>query len=454
MQRVSFVFVAILVAVVTLFSDASGVASQVPAGLSVRLTSDGINSDNYPELRLSISVSDAAGRGPSDLKPADVSAPGAEIISVTESENDQMGTAYVIAIDASPSMAAEHSPGVTRLDLARTFARTYLTKLAPTDRVTVVALGGPAATNVVSGWVEPGNSLMDAGITGIQMSSDVNMGEALVGLTKLAAARPAQTDRAAIFLITDVDAVGKTVGPPIASISAQLGTPLFVASIRDDDALRDLELKTLFTSAAALTDGAFIGTKGHFESAIVQSRRTWDVVVSDGTRPDSQQNDLNLTVSTGGQSGTLTHHYRSGTLLQVTPLNVDGLDADAVITGDADLVASLVGPERWASTRVELFRDCDPEACRNVLGQAENSPLRYQLAASPLSQGGHDLVFRVSATDAEGRVFVDHLVIPFSREGTSYNIPFMVAMLGIAAAAIALTVVGARRKARPRRVGA
>lgn len=449
--RVAAAGLSILFAALVASGTASGQGVRDATLLTTRLTSDGIDSSQYPDLRFTVAVTDAAGRAPDDLKPANFSAPGAEIVSVTASVDDRLPAAYVIAVDASPSMAKEVAPGVTRLDLARSLARAFVANLSPVDRVRIIELAGPfsEAKDTVVGWVprgEPAVPQIEEGITSIALQNTFSAGETIAGLSLVAATRPAEFERATILIITDVDSSAKTGGLAPTQIVDQLGAPVFVAAIREPDATADLELKTLFTSAASLTGGAFIGPSGDVASAIKASRRTWEVVVSDGTRPNGEQNDLVVTVKSGERTGQLKHHYRSGTLLDVTPLNINGIAAGDVVTSDTAIEASLVGGERWRESKIELYRDCSPDSCKNASERATNAPLKHKLVVAPLDQGDHTLVFKVSAKDASGNEFFDSMEMEFGREGTSLNLSFVVVVVGLAAVAILLTSLAARRK--------
>lgn len=419
------------------------------------VVSDGIDTANYPELRLEIAVSDANGRAPSELMPANIAVPNADIVAVTPKTNGDVPAAYLFAIDASASMFNQRADGAAYVDVAASVIRTLvMEQLRPKDFVRIVVLGGPTtdAAGDESGWVpraekeNPTTQIVEA-LTAIDRIAEprppLDVQAALVGLAGLAKARPPDVHRAAIILLTDVDTSSKITNLATVAMPESLGAPLFIAALREPVAGVDDQLRTLFTDAAVLTGGAFIGPNGNVFAAIESSRRTWEVVVRDPGWPDGLQHDLTLTVSASGKQGSVTHHYRSGDVFDVTPLTVAGIEAGERVAADRDIVFGLP-PGHWAATRLELFRNCTPARCKDRLAVAEDGPLRWRLNANDIDQGRHTLVVRLTARDEQGNEFSGHDTLDFVRSGSTFNLNYVFLLGGIAVVAVVTTAIAAR----------
>jgi hypothetical protein len=169
------------------------------------------------------------------------------------------------------------------------------------------------------------------------------------------------------------------------------------------------------------------------------------VKFSSDALPDGKQHAVTFAIKTADQSsGSVTDAYVSAKLTKVTPVKVDGLRNGDAIDADRNVVVTLGGQKTWASTKLELFNDCAAGTCAAV-ATSTNGHAEWRIAASPLSQGDHQLAIRVTASDGQ-REFSDTQVVHYARAGTSFNLGAISLFLGAGGIAIAATAIIIRRR--------
>ena len=174
------------------------------------------------------------------------------------------------------------------------------------------------------------------------------------------------------------------------------------------------------------------------------TQRTWRVRFAADGLPDGQDHDLTITVRDSAQrSGQARQPYRAGTLDRVSPIIFRNIEDGERLTADRDIKIEIQGGHAWQSSRLELFRECEPARCTPV-ASASDGPLDWRIAVGNMDQGTHNLTARLTVSDGT-REFTSLQTIGFERTGTTWNWPVLVLVAGLAAIGIAVTVIQMRR---------
>lgn len=412
-----------------------------------------VDDSAYPEVRAEVSVVNRATGAPEQLLTAqdfsvkDVeTGADAQNVRVTPgtSPAHPAATTYVLLIDTS-SGAAPH------LNQVRDSVLAFYNRLGSNDTVHIVYFNAGAQEQTSSGRANDPNIVK--ALEQLATSKEpANLDSALRFAANLAAGVSTETSRRAVVLFTAIDD-GRAVPALTPAEVTALHVPFYVfgfgaAANTPSQALRSfLESDLVKPTVGAYEPGDTDGDAGR-DAVLDLTQRVYTVQFRTEVLPDGASHPFSVSVTNHQQStsGEGNGIYKSGTLESVSPITIAGLDESDDLTDDRDIKVSL-GGKAWPSYTLQLFRDCDPARCpEGPVATSTDRALEYRVAVGPLDQGDH--TYAVIATARDGAREFTSAVTPrtITRSGTTYNFPALVLFGGVALAAVAVTVIAARRR--------
>ena len=414
---------------------------------------DSVAADDYPALTMRVSAVDSAtGRPIGQVQAAGIAvrdaAGPAAVQSVEPAVDQNTPVAFAVLLDTGGAMAPH-------IDRARAVLRELLAGLGPNDVVRIVKFN-EGADEQGTNWVRRDDPNLAAQIDGWQATGQLSLVvPALQHAAAVVGQAPEGYERHATVALLSVDGDRGEPGLNLETI-ATIPAVTFVFGFGTPP--RDFEgLPFFLEDLAVQRNGAYWPVDaarytGNGPALVREAMHSvWEVTFRADGIPDGSSQQFTMELRDALQrSGTYTGVYASGTLLDVSPLTIEGLREDESVGSDREVTVALGGAKRWDSWRIELFRDCLPDTCAPVAGK-EDGVLDWRLIAGPLEQGRHDIYIRVFARTGD-QEFVDTHVIRFERAGTGWNLWTPIAILGAAVAAT-VPVVALARGAKHRRIG-
>ncbi|MCC6265927.1 MAG: hypothetical protein IT300_00045 [Dehalococcoidia bacterium] len=403
----------------------------------------------YPTLQAALSVVDAtSGRPVAALHPASLvvtdDAGRLELVDLSPTVSDRTPVAFSILLDTGGAMA----PHVAR---AREVLQSVVSQLGPNDVVRIVKFN-EGTDEQGTNWVRRDDPNLAAQIAGWQAGDGLSLVvQALIRSSEVAKQAPQGYDRHVTVAFLSVDGLRGEPGLVLDSI-AQIPTVTFAFGFGTPPT--DLEGLPFFLEDLASQRGGaywpvdspkYTGNGTKLLHEVMHS--VWKLdFVADGL-PDGRSHTLRVEVRDSLlRSGAIEASYSAGTLLDVSPLRIEGLAQSERVSGDRRLTITLGGEKQWSDWTIQLFKDCEPDRCAPS-AETHSGSLDWRLIAGPLDQGEHRLFIRVKATES-GREFSETHVLGFTRVGTGWNLWTPIAVLGLALLAVAV-VVGFARRHRP-----
>jgi Mg-chelatase subunit ChlD len=435
-------------------ASASPNPSLAPGTLAVTLVGS-VDDANYPTVVANLSIVDAVtGRPETALNAGNVAPdPLAKITAVAPS-TASLPAAYVVALDTSGSMVNRAADKSTYMAHAKSLAKAFAAGVGPDDLIKLVAFNERSV--VKTSWLKGNDPNLSKAIDAVQSEAKRTfVSDGLVQAAKIANGRPNGYDRRAVVVITDASPADKDANLSSATMRQQLGPPTFVVGLLPPVQV-GADLTQLLSDVATYTGGNYTSADLHAAAATLfgpvwaSAQSTWKVTFSTDLAPDgnSHQEVLNIT-DAQQRTGAATLTYHSGGLSLISPISVAGLNAGDVVTADRTVTISVGGTKAWKDARVDLFVDCDPSQCGPTF-TASNSPLPWHLSVASLSQGGHRIVMRLTATDDQGAHYTSQQELAFSRNGTTWNLAAVMLVAGIGVLAIGAVFIASRRRGTPR----
>lgn len=405
-----------------------------------------VTNTNYPTLEAMLSVVDSAsGRPVAELEPGSLvvtdDAGRNEIISLSPSVAERTPVAFSILLDTGGAMA----PHIAR---AKELVQTVVSQLGPNDVVRIVKFN-EGTDEQGTNWVRRDDPNLAAQVAGWQAGNGLSLVvPALLKSSEVARQAPEGYARHLTVAFLSVDGARSEPGLNLDSVS-QIPTVTFAFGFGTPPT--DLEGLPFFLEDLASQRGGaywpvdsprYAGNGPALLHETVHS--VWVLSFRADRLPDNRSHNFRVEVRDRLQrSGVLEGSYAAGTLLDVSPLRIDGLGQSEQVNGDRRLTVSLTGEKQWPEWTIQLFKDCEPDHC-GAAAESRNGSLDWRLIAGPLDQGEHRLYFRVTVKES-GREFSETQVLRFTRIGTGWNLWTPTAVLGLALVAAAVVVALARR---------
>ena len=408
-----------------------------------------VRSEQYPTAEVTLSAVDVVtGRPVTELTADGVELSDEsgrlQVVDVSAVPSEKVPTAYVLLIDTGGAM----SPYLVR---ATEVARGFIQRMGPSDVVRLVKFND-GVDDTGTNWVRRDDPNLAAQVSNLIATGQISLVKpALSRATEIAGTAPDGYGRHAVVALVAIDGARTETGLSIDKVKADVRAPTFAfgfgtAPIGHEELTFFLEEVRTYTGGAYWPTGSPTFPTDPFSTIFDAMQRTWRIRFRADSLPDGNEHSLKVTVRDSLQrSGQETAAYRSGRVGSVSPIQFKGIAGGDSVNGDRDIEVSIGGEKKWASWKIELFRDCDPSKC-GAVASSDNRSLDWKLLGAPLEQGNHQLTARLTVSDGQ-REFTDIRSVKFTRAGTSWNFFAPALAFGLGAIVLVLVLAFARRAA-------
>jgi len=405
-----------------------------------RLAIARVDTSNFPEMAVIVTVTSATGQPATGLGSADfrVDEEGQPIsdLRVENVVDAQTPVLVVLAVDISGSMKDE------KLSAAKAAAEAFIGQLQPIDEVAVVSFAD--TVNVFLNPTKVGDLPQGERLGPLAANGNTALYDGAYQAVRIAA--ESRLARRAVILLTDGEDYGGLSmfkREDVLRLASDTGVPIFsigVGSDADMGFLHELSVLARGEAVAAPSPDQLFGLFLRIGALL---RNQYQLAYRSGVLGDSKPHSLHVAVNVAGQQLTADATFAS----EPVPPEISAAALDDVIgkgkspSGTVELEPTIKAQGREGETvRVEYLLDGD------VVHTTSEPPFRYVLNVDALERGDHVLAIR--ATDQSGNVGTKEYSFKISGAAFNWAFVFLVAGIAIALAFGALILFRARRRRR------